>query len=185
MSWASLTFPSAANALEDLELSLWHQPLLRSQQVSISSSKHGSQSAIVYSSQPTMDEDDFDDWKTCWQVNLLFHKRISSKTLKCIVCSATSPVVNGSMRSMFWVEATRCSAGHRQVTPPETQLPYTLGVCAVCDQNYMLDVVKGKNGCRREGCRRAVRVHEAKVHAKLWSNLILLQKVFGAGSKAY
>ncbi|PVH83268.1 hypothetical protein DL98DRAFT_616638 [Cadophora sp. DSE1049] len=122
-----------------------------------------------------MDEEDFAAWKTCWQVNLLFHKRVSSKPLKCIVCSSVNPDANGSMRSTFWVEATRCSAGHRQVTFSETQLPYTLGVCAGCDQNYMLDVVKGKHGCRREGCRRAVRVHEAEVHAKLWSDPELLQ----------
>lgn len=175
MSWASLKSPSAANTLEGPDLFLWYQPLLRPQQASISSSNLSSRSAIITSIQPTMDENDFVGWKTCWQVNLLFHKRISSKPLKCIVCSATSPVVNGSMRSMFWVEATRCSAGHRQITPPETQLPYTLGVCAGCDQNYMLDVVKGKHGCRREGCRRAVRVHEAEVQKKLWSNPGLLE----------
>ncbi|KAK0123378.1 hypothetical protein ONS96_010369 [Cadophora gregata f. sp. sojae] len=39
----------------------------------------------------------------------------------------------------------------------------------------MLDVVRGKHGCRREGCRRAVRVHEAEIHAKLQSDAELLQ----------
>ncbi|KAH7391544.1 hypothetical protein BKA64DRAFT_644835 [Cadophora sp. MPI-SDFR-AT-0126] len=125
--------------------------------------------------QSAMDENDFPAWKTCWQVNLLFHKRVSSKPLKCIVCSKTNTEADGSLRSTFWVEATRCSAGHRQVTFSETQLPYALGICAICDQNYMLDVVKGKHGCRREGCRRAVRVREAEVHVKLESDSDLLQ----------
>src|SRR4051812_3254059 len=107
-----------------------------------------------------MDDDDFSAWKICWQVNLLFHKRVSAKPQKCIVCSQTNPPAIETLRSSFWVEATRCSAGHRQVTYSETQLPYSLGVCAVCDQKYMLDVVKGKHGCRREGCRRVVQIHE-------------------------
>ncbi|KAG4441754.1 hypothetical protein IFR05_002745 [Cadophora sp. M221] len=122
-----------------------------------------------------MDDEDFSAWKICWQVNLLFYKRVSEKPQKCIVCSQSKADTTGTLRSSFWVEATTCSGGHRQVISSETQLAYSLGVCATCDQKYMLDVVKGKHRCRRDDCRRIVRVHEGEIQRKLEADAILLE----------
>jgi hypothetical protein len=41
----------------------------------------------------------------------------------------------------------------------------------------MLDVVRGKHRCRREGCRRIVRIHEVEVKEKLASDKVLLEYV--------
>jgi hypothetical protein len=123
-----------------------------------------------------MDDDDFEAWKLCWHANLLFHKRVTNPQ-KCILCSEIYSYVKDTRRSAFWFEATRCSAGHRQATQTETQGTPSLGVCATCDQRYMLDVVKGKHICRREGCRRIVRVHEAEVREKLVCDKVLLEYV--------
>ena len=123
-----------------------------------------------------MDHSDFADWQLCWQANLVFHKRIT-KPQKCILCSEVQNYVNDTRRSSFWLEATRCSAGHRQATQIETQGTPSLGVCATCDQMYMFDIIKGKHTCRREGCRRTVRVHEAELRERLVSDKALLEYV--------
>jgi hypothetical protein len=42
---------------------------------------------------------------------------------------------------------------------------------------YMLDIVKGKQKCRRDGCRRIVRVHEAELSERLVHDRELLEYV--------
>ncbi|KAF8847813.1 hypothetical protein BDZ45DRAFT_754513 [Acephala macrosclerotiorum] len=104
-----------------------------------------------------MDPDDFADWQLCWQANLLFHKRVT-KSQKCIVCSEAQDYANNTRRSSFWLDATRCLAGHRQATQIETQGTPCLGVCATCDQMYMLDIV-----------------HEVELRERLESDKALLE----------
>lgn len=120
-----------------------------------------------------MDNDDFKDWQICWRANLWFHSLVKNPK-KCIVCSEIASYAPGTRRSTFWLDATRCSAGHRQATSAETQATPGLGVCATCDTMYMFDVIHGKRICRREGCRRAVRIHEAAINEKLASDEMLL-----------
>lgn len=67
--------------------------------------------------------------------------------------------------------------GHRQTTQIESQADPSLGICATCDQMYMLDLLKRKYTCRREGCRRTVRVYEAEVKQMLASDQVLLKYV--------
>jgi hypothetical protein len=125
-----------------------------------------------------MDAEDFSDWQLCWRVNLLFHKPVT-KPLNCIACSKIfNYAVCDTQRSSFWVDGTRCSVGHRQTTQIESQANPSLGICATCDQNYMLDLLKGKYFCRREGCRRTVRVHEAEVKKVLACDHELVKYVF-------
>jgi hypothetical protein len=123
-----------------------------------------------------MDPNDLKDWQLCWHANLLFHKCVT-KPQKCIVCSEIHNYADDTRRSTFWLDATRCSAGHRQATQIETRGTPNLGVCATCDQMYMFDVVKGKHTCRREGCRRIVSVHELSLREKLESDKVLLEYV--------
>src|SRR5579871_1810530 len=113
-----------------------------------------------------MDEDDFEGWKVCWMTNLNFYETIS-KPLKCIVCDETYSYPQNTRRSCFWFEGTRCSAGHSQAVRSETEETSSPGVCATCDLNFMFDVVKSRRICRREGCRRVVRVHQAQVMNRL------------------
>jgi hypothetical protein len=120
-----------------------------------------------------MDDDDFADWQVCWRVNLFYHKR-TIKPQKCIVCDETYTYAEDARRSAFWLDATRCSAGHRQALLSELKTT-GLGVCATCDQNYMFNLLKGEYICRREGCRRIVRVHEAEVKDRLASDQPLFQ----------
>ena len=123
-----------------------------------------------------MDDNDFRDWQLCWQANLAFHKRVT-KPQKCIVCSEVQNYTDDTRRSAFWLEATRCSAGHRQATQVESQSTPSLGVCASCDHMYMFDMVRGKHTCRRGRCRRTVRVHEAELREKLEFDKVLLEYV--------
>ena len=113
-----------------------------------------------------MNEEDFEAWKTCWKANLWFY-RASIEPLNCISCDNTQDFSSGSAHSTFWMEATRCSAGHRQVSPNETSEEANLGVCSSCDQNYIFEIVTGKKSCRREGCRRTVRVNESEVRLRI------------------
>jgi hypothetical protein len=132
---------------------------------------------IFHQEDPEMDAEDFADWQLCWRVNSLFYKPVT-KSLNCIPCSKIfNYEVCDTRRSSFWVDGTRCSVGHRQMTQIESQANPSLGICATCDQMYMLDLLKGKYTCRREGCRRTVRVQEAEVKQMLASDHLLLKYV--------
>ncbi|KAF2478155.1 uncharacterized protein BDR25DRAFT_365224 [Lindgomyces ingoldianus] len=116
-----------------------------------------------------MNGEDFQAWTICWKANIWFHRPIS-KPLKCVECDETFTYPQDSHHSNFWLEATRCSVGHRQATTAEMQGETCVGVCSTCDQNYVLDVVKGKKECRREGCRRMIRVNEATIKRMIGSD---------------
>jgi hypothetical protein len=113
-----------------------------------------------------MTDEDFEAWKICWQVNIAFHIPIQQPQT-CIVCSQVLEYGNGIRRSVFWLDGTRCSAGHGQAKREEVEGAVGLGVCGTCDQTYTLDVVMGKIKCRRTPCRRTVRVHKAEVQRVL------------------
>jgi len=131
----------------------------------------------IHEEDPEMDAEDFVDWQLCWRVNLFFYKPVT-KSLNCIPCSKSfNYAVCDTQRSSFWLDGTRCSLGHRQTTQVESQANTSLGICATCDQMYMLDLLKGRYTCRREGCRRTVRVHEAEVKQILASDQVLLRYV--------
>jgi hypothetical protein len=119
-----------------------------------------------------MDENDLEAWKICWQVNLFFYQSVPNPQ-KCILCLEDQPIAKGTRRSVFWVLATQCSVGHEQGDIPETNENgiAAFGICASCDRSYMLDIVKGKHTCRVEGCRRVVRVDQAKVQCKIDEDL--------------
>jgi len=107
-------------------------------------------------------DDDFDAWKTCWEVNLLFY-RPASGPQTCVVCLQTNDYGPGVRRSTFWM-ATRCLAGHGQGILDQGAPPGSSpGICAKCDQDFLLNLLKGKHGCKREGCRRLIRINEAMV----------------------
>jgi hypothetical protein len=136
-------------------------------------------SSLIASNKPSnkelkMDDDEFDAWKICWAANLLFHNVVTDSQ-KCIVCSQINSCYLETRRSSFWLEATQCSAGHRQATKNEMQRTPRPGICATCDLKYMLDVVKGKHTCRVERCRRGLRVHEAVVKEKLASERKIME----------
>jgi len=113
-----------------------------------------------------MGDDNFEDWKITWEANLGFHTRISG-SLKCIICGTVNDYPEDTRRSNFWLDGTRCSAGHRQATSAETKEDPQLGVCASCDQDFILKVLTGKIQCRREGCGRMMRLNELAVRSKL------------------
>ncbi|KAF1993728.1 hypothetical protein P154DRAFT_57690 [Amniculicola lignicola CBS 123094] len=121
-----------------------------------------------------MDGEDFEAWTICWRANLWFHQTIS-KPLRCVECDETFTYPQDSHHSRFWVRATRCSAGHRQATTAEAHGETDMGVCSTCDQSYVLEVVKGKKECRREGCRRVVSVNEAEIKRAIGSDDETLQ----------
>jgi hypothetical protein len=112
-----------------------------------------------------MEDEEFEDWKICWEANLAFHT-LEDGPQKCIICSQTTTYSNNTFRSTFW-QANTCSAGHKQAMLGQAGPGTVLGVCATCDQDFMLNVVKGKHICRMEGCRRPVRVNMAVIKEKL------------------
>ncbi|KAH8890395.1 hypothetical protein GQ53DRAFT_842164 [Thozetella sp. PMI_491] len=118
-----------------------------------------------------MDDDEqgeIEDWKACYEISLIFQAR-PSPWQKCINCSKVNRYAGDVFRSTFWT-ATRCHAGHSQARPEETRggtnTPQ-LGVCGSCDKDYVFNVVKGKLTCRRDNCRRVVRVNKAAVRSVL------------------
>lgn len=110
----------------------------------------------------------------CDEVNLRF-RRSSKKKISCIVCSSIDD--GFAMRSNFWIQATYCSAGHRQATFVELGRYPKLGLCEKCNYTYVFGVLNRKYTCRREGCRRIVRVDEAAVREKLSLDKNLLASV--------
>ncbi|KAL2065985.1 hypothetical protein VTL71DRAFT_2056 [Oculimacula yallundae] len=125
-----------------------------------------------------MDDEDFEGWKICWRINLLFHAVIV-KTQFCILCEKVTAVGNKPMRSTFWRDATRCSSGHGQRWNNESQNNLEPGICAECDQSYVFDTVKGKHICRIDGCRRTLRINTNAVRWKLHptsSGVVLITK---------
>ncbi|ORY11830.1 hypothetical protein BCR34DRAFT_564736 [Clohesyomyces aquaticus] len=113
-----------------------------------------------------MNDEDFSAWTTCWKANLYFYREAPGP-LTCISCSSTQDASDGNMHSSFWMEATRCLAGHRQVSATETSEDTNLGVCSTCENDFVFDIVTGKKVCRREGCRRLVRVNESEVKIRI------------------
>jgi hypothetical protein len=113
-----------------------------------------------------MDDEELRAWKTCWRANLWLYQSIS-EPLRCVACDKTYNHHHPRFHSNFWVEATRRSVGHLLMTVTETSEDLCLGVCQTCDQNYVLDVVTGKRCCRRDGCRRVVRINEIEVELKV------------------
>ncbi|KAM7207858.1 hypothetical protein V8F20_001900 [Naviculisporaceae sp. PSN 640] len=107
---------------------------------------------------------DFEAWKVCWEVNLAFYEPLIG-SLTCLVCRKATDYGLGTHRSTLWT-ATRCGSGHGQGNlwvEPGT----SLGVCQKCDLDFLLNVLKGKYTCRREGCRRLIRVNEVAVRKRL------------------
>lgn len=107
---------------------------------------------------------DFEAWKVCWEVNLAFYEPLEGG-LTCLVCQKVNSYGQGTNRSEIWM-ATRCGSGHGQGNIP-VHPGTTLGVCAKCDLYFLLNVLNGKYTCRREGCRRLIRVHETAVRKRL------------------
>jgi hypothetical protein len=114
------------------------------------------------------DDDSSDnEYQTSFPVYLAFYKPLPAgkSRLHCIVCGS-QPWYNPrtTERSTFWLDATRCTGGHRQALQAELQENGSLpGVCASCDQTFILDVINGRLTCRRENCDRVTKVSESEV----------------------
>src|SRR5450432_4417142 len=104
-----------------------------------------------------MEDEEFEDWKICWEANLAFYAQVDGPQ-KCIICSQTTTYPSNTFRSTFW-QANSCSARHKQAALGQARPGAALGVCVTCDQDFMLNVAKGKHMCRNEGCRRPVWVN--------------------------
>ncbi|KAK0733227.1 hypothetical protein B0T26DRAFT_745292 [Lasiosphaeria miniovina] len=113
------------------------------------------------------EQDDFEPWKICWEVNLAFYE-VASGPQTCLVCWKTNDYGGGVYRSTLWM-SVRCWSGHGQGNFDACEPGAAPGICARCDQDYLLDVLKGKHACRRKGCRRLVRVNEGMVRKRLAS----------------
>lgn len=121
---------------------------------------------MAFSPTSTLVDEDFEGWKICWKLNLLFHAPIK-KPQNCILCEEIEAVGSQPLRSTFWREATRCSAGHGQRRTKEAQADSEPGICSECDQNFVFEIVKGKHACWVEGCRRTLRINPNAVRWKL------------------
>jgi hypothetical protein len=108
-----------------------------------------------------MEDDDFEDWTVCQLVNECFYEQPSIPRL-CILCSSVTRPDDGRCLSTFW-KLTSCWGGHDQgPSAPEEPAEIEPGVCAACDLYFVLNVVKGTLQCRREGCRRSIRLNVAR-----------------------
>jgi hypothetical protein len=110
--------------------------------------------------------EEFQAWKVCWKVNLPFY-RILQEKLTCITCGRVEEPSGGTRRSFFWSEAIQCLAGHSLVRMENTINTGSIGICSSCDQDFVFNVVKGKLGCKQDGCRRILRVDAQRVRARL------------------
>jgi hypothetical protein len=108
-----------------------------------------------------MEFGDFESWKICWKANLRFYKPISGKQA-CIVCNKEEDCPEGTRRSTFWSDGARCSAKHDQAEGHSRRSSYS-GVCSKCDQEFVLEMVKGKHLCQAVGCRRVVRLEDSDI----------------------
>lgn len=117
------------------------------------------------------DQDEFESWKICWEANLAFFE-LADGPQTCLVCSTTKTYPPGTYRSTVWT-AVRCWSGHGQADFDKCAPDASPGICPKCDQDFLLDVLRGKHHCRREGCRRLVRVNEGVFRKKLADSPIM------------
>jgi len=125
---------------------------------------------------PMEDHDDpeqkkFLPWAICWEVNLAFYERADGPQT-CLVCSKTNDYGPDIYRSTFWT-AIRCWSGHGQGNYDECDAGAGPGICAKCDQDFLLSVLNAERKCRREGCRRLVRINEGLVRKRLANSPLL------------
>jgi len=106
-----------------------------------------------------------EEWIICSEISVALMREVSGRR-KCIVCEEVILCGNGEFRSEFWL-FTRCLGGHCQRTPDEARSNIGMMVCKKCDKDFVFKVVKGQRTCRRQNCRRAVRVSESRIKSKL------------------
>ena len=97
-----------------------------------------------------MATDDFEVWKICWEVNLLFHTTILCSAYKCIFCKKNE-ASNRTMGSDFALVAARCSANH---DPRVFEGSSRIGVCPACEIDLVQNIAERKQVCFKDGCRR-------------------------------
>jgi len=113
------------------------------------------------------------DWQVCWKVDLHFHSKFTGGNLFCLVCNKTTAYASGTYRSTFW-QIARCWSGHCQQVDG-VPVGAQAGICAKCSQKYLLDILRGKFSCKREGCKRQLRYNKQLVAERLKDDPVFLR----------
>ena len=111
------------------------------------------------------DDDDFETWKVCWEVARTFHVKRDmtfSYAVQCIGCGKKAFPWSATHRSELITLAVKCSAGHLDWI--KTSLT---DVCARCNQDFVLKLVKREQICPNDGCRRLLLVDEGVIIERL------------------
>jgi hypothetical protein len=114
------------------------------------------------------DDDDFDAWKWCWEVNLAFQREESAiQQRTCVFCGIQFTLPSESedgitYASFFPFAAARCSVSH--VWKNSLLCP---SVCLACDVDLVVRITQRKQQCWADGCRRALVVDTSVVRDQL------------------
>ncbi|KAF2803117.1 uncharacterized protein BDZ99DRAFT_453887 [Mytilinidion resinicola] len=109
-----------------------------------------------------MADEDFENWKLCFNINLSFQVLTKAGTWQCLGCDTTHTSPNPSYRSNFPIIAAECPAGHNNRLNIEA-----VGACPSCDQDLVLNISTRKQECFQEGCRRLLVVKEEVVKPRV------------------
>ncbi|KAH8654592.1 hypothetical protein BGZ60DRAFT_532960 [Tricladium varicosporioides] len=121
-----------------------------------------------------MDDDDFEGWTICWEVNKRFQvqrKHSTSYDCVCVGCNRRTQTWSSKYRSEFPSLAVQCFEGHlKWMKGTEAD------ICGRCNQDFTLKVSSRSQRCAIDGCRRLLIVDEDVVRKRLESNAELLKK---------
>lgn len=107
-------------------------------------------------------DDSFENWQTCWEVNVLFHTDFRvNQPYTCIWCKKDQDGTE-HMRSDFSLVAAQCSAKHLPLIGA-----WFSGVCAECDVDLVQKISERRQRCFQEGCKRFMLVDEKAVKRRL------------------
>jgi hypothetical protein len=109
-----------------------------------------------------MADDDFENWKLCFNINLTFQVLTKAGTWGCLGCNSVNTSPDPSYRSNFPIIAASCPAGHNSRMNIEA-----VGACPSCDQDLVLKISTRKQECFQEGCRRLLVVKEEVVKKRV------------------
>ena len=118
--------------------------------------------------QLNMEDDDFEEWKLCWQVNYVFNikrPRSLGSPVLCIGCGERAMPWSSTHRSEFVATAIRCPVGHLDWVKSSD-----VDICAKCNQDFALRVSRRQQVCSTEGCRRFLVVDEQVIKNRLGHN---------------
>ncbi|KAH8702866.1 hypothetical protein GQ44DRAFT_778387 [Phaeosphaeriaceae sp. PMI808] len=110
-----------------------------------------------------MATDDFEVWKICWEVNMLFHTPNLRGRYKCVFCKKEEESDRPS-GSDFALVAARCDANH---DPGAFEEGRRIGVCPLCEVDLLQNIAERKQVCFKDGCRRLMTVNKYRVKQRL------------------